>query len=393
MIALVALIEAVEAFVLLPSLPAAGATRSLLAGTASPSRWRWAAPSWTTPRRPLTPRAAGRLRMASGEAGTDPFAAATQRAQRINYAFIAACVPGILPYQEAVDMFVATTIGCLAEGVSIGALDLTLSQTQSTGNADLDRALGFGSAGRTFQAEEVGLRRQWILFVYAAALAIGSHEPQFSSPGDLSTLRYVRNLYENFYAKGQRDLSSIKLEMTFAVAGCAPCIGSLRPALAEKETGQHGPGRGRRVEREGRERSKREREREEFMDKREVFLQNRGALGENPRLSGLQRFLTQSRKGHGPGANLELSTEDTHPSTGSDRDSLGKILQTGGGPGRRPQAQAPHRLVDSIGTNICRAGAHVLCSLELLSFSNYGSEAHTSFFWQKSSVELITSGS
>jgi hypothetical protein len=220
-IALLALIEAVEAFVLLPSLPAAGA--SLLAGTAStvtsPSRWRWAAPSWTTPRRPLTPRAAGRLRMASGEAGTDPFAAATQRAQRINYAFIAACVPGILPYQEAVDMFVATTIGCLAEGVSIGALDLTLSQTQSTGNADLDRTLGFGAAGRKFQAEEVGLRRQWILFVYAAALAIGSHKPQFSSPGDLSTLRYVRNLYENFYAKGQRDLSCIKLEMTFAVAG------------------------------------------------------------------------------------------------------------------------------------------------------------------------------
>ena len=51
---------------------------------------------------------------------SDPFAAATIRAQRINYAFIAACIPGILPYQEAVNTFVSTTISCLDDGVSIG---------------------------------------------------------------------------------------------------------------------------------------------------------------------------------------------------------------------------------------------------------------------------------
>ena len=197
-----------------PASPSAESRASALAACAS----RRAMPH--SAHRVRRPPAAGRLPLAMSSDGADPFAAATVRAQRINYAFIAACVPGILPYQEAVDSFVATTIECLAEGVSIGALDLTLSQTQSTGNADVDRALGFGgSGGRQFQAEEVGLRRQWILFVYAAALAVGSHAPEFSSPADLATLRYVRNLYENFYQRGQRDLSSINLEMTFNVAG------------------------------------------------------------------------------------------------------------------------------------------------------------------------------
>ena len=51
---------------------------------------------------------------------SDPFAAATIRAQRINYAFIAACMPGIMTYQEAVSTFVSTTISCLDDGVSIG---------------------------------------------------------------------------------------------------------------------------------------------------------------------------------------------------------------------------------------------------------------------------------
>ena len=209
------MLTAVDAFVVLPTSPSAGSVRT---GAVS-------CPACAS--RMPAPHSARRLRqgrlplaMAGGESGADPFAAATARAERINYAFIAACVPGILPYQEAVDSFVATTIECLAAGVSIGALDLTLSQTQSTGNADVDRALGFGAAGgRQFQAEEVGLRRQWILFVYAAALAVGSHAPEFSSPADLATLRYVRNLYENFYEKGQRDLSSINLELTFNIAG------------------------------------------------------------------------------------------------------------------------------------------------------------------------------
>lgn len=148
----------------------------------------------------------------------DPFAAARLRAQRINYAFIAACVPGIIPYQEAVDSFVATTIECLDAKVSLGALDLTLSQTQSTGDPRLDGQLGF-SAGRQFAQEEVALRRQWIVFVYAAALAVGSHAPEFSSPGDLAALTFVRRLHASFYAKGQRDLRSIGMEMEFLTAG------------------------------------------------------------------------------------------------------------------------------------------------------------------------------
>jgi hypothetical protein len=47
-------------------------------------------------------------------------------------------VPGIMPYQEAVDSFVETTIACLDAGVSLGALDLTMPQTQSTGDEDID---------------------------------------------------------------------------------------------------------------------------------------------------------------------------------------------------------------------------------------------------------------
>ena len=148
---------------------------------------------------------------------SDPFASSKKRAQTINYAFIASCVPGIMPYQEAVDSFVSTTIDCLDAGVSLGALDLTMSQTQSTGNADIDRQLGFAQ-GRQFAAEEVALRRQWILFVYAAALAVGSHAPEFSSPGDLAALSYVRNIYNNFWKKGQRDIKSINLEMTLMTA-------------------------------------------------------------------------------------------------------------------------------------------------------------------------------
>jgi len=161
--------------------------------------------------------------MQSGNSGlspdpSDPFASSKLRAQDINYAFIAACVPGIMQYQEALDMFVETGIECLEDGVSLGALDLTLSQTQSTGDTQIDQQLGFG-AGRQFAAEEVALRRQWIAFVYAAAVAMGTHSPEFTSAGDLSTLRYVRNLYNNFYRKGQRDLKSINLEMTFMTAG------------------------------------------------------------------------------------------------------------------------------------------------------------------------------
>jgi hypothetical protein len=37
--------------------------------------------------------------------------------------------------------------------------------------------------------------------------------------GDVVATRYVRHLYENFYAKGQKDLKSINLEMTFVTAG------------------------------------------------------------------------------------------------------------------------------------------------------------------------------
>ena len=43
-----------------------------------------------------------------------------------------------MPYQEAVDSFVETTIACLDAGVSLGALDLTMPQTQSTGDEDID---------------------------------------------------------------------------------------------------------------------------------------------------------------------------------------------------------------------------------------------------------------
>jgi len=140
------------------------------------------------------------------------------RAQGINYAFIAACVPGLMPYQESVDSFVATTIECLDAGVSLGALDLTLSQTQSTGNDQIDEQMGFG-AGRQFSAEEVSLRRQWIVFVYAAALTVGVHSPEFSSAGDLAALSYVRNLHANFYSKGAKNLKAINMEMTFLTAG------------------------------------------------------------------------------------------------------------------------------------------------------------------------------
>ena len=121
-------------------------------------------------------------------------------------------------YQEALDMFVETAIDCLEDEVSLGALDLTLSQTQSTGDTQIDQQLGFAT-GRKFAAEEVALRRQWIVFVYAAAVAMGTHSPEFTSPGDLSTLRYVRNLYSNFYRKGQREIKKINLEMTFLTAG------------------------------------------------------------------------------------------------------------------------------------------------------------------------------
>ena len=150
----------------------------------------------------------------------DPFSAARTRAQTINYAFIAACVPGIMPYQEAVESFVDTTVACLDAGVSLGALDLTMAQTQSTGNENIDRQLGFTGTedGRQFAAEEVALRRQWIVFVYAAALCVGSHAPEFSSAGDLAALSYVRNIYNNFWKKGQRDVKSINMEMTFATA-------------------------------------------------------------------------------------------------------------------------------------------------------------------------------
>lgn len=134
---------------------------------------------------------------------SDPFAASKKRAQTINFAFIAACVPGIMPYQEAVESFVSTTIECLDKGVSLGALDLTMSQTQSTGNATIDQQMGF-SQGRQFAAEEVALRRQWIVFVYAAALAVGSHAPEFSSAGDLASLSYVRNIFNNFWNKVNR---------------------------------------------------------------------------------------------------------------------------------------------------------------------------------------------
>jgi len=123
-----------------------------------------------------------------------------------------------MPYQEAVDSFVATTIECLDAGVSLGALDLTMSQTQSTGDAQIDTQMGFAS-GRQFAAEEVNLRRQWIVFVYAAALVVRTHSPEFSSAGDLAALSYVRNLHANFYAKGQRDLKSINMELTFITAG------------------------------------------------------------------------------------------------------------------------------------------------------------------------------
>ncbi len=88
--------------------------------------------------------------------------------------------------------------------------------------------LGF-TTGRQFAAEEVGLRRQWILFVYSAALAVGSHtyspadtmsiRPTLTGLGDVVATRYVRHLYENFYAKGLKDLKSINLEMTFVTAG------------------------------------------------------------------------------------------------------------------------------------------------------------------------------
>ena len=137
---------------------------------------------------------------------SDPFAASKKRAQTINYAFIAACVPGIMPYQDSVQSFVETTIECLDAGVSLGALDLTMSQTQSTGDEDIDRQMGF-SQGRQFAAEEVALRRQWIVFVYAAALAVGSHAPEFSSMSDLASLSYVRNIYNNFWKKAHSHLT------------------------------------------------------------------------------------------------------------------------------------------------------------------------------------------
>ena len=48
---------------------------------------------------------------------------------------------------------------------------------------------------------------------------MGTHSPELSSTGDLADLRYVRNLFNNLSKKGQRDLKSINLEMTFLTAG------------------------------------------------------------------------------------------------------------------------------------------------------------------------------